>query len=42
VDALRGGPRLLRLNLESSELCAAFADAQRDSARKWFAQSSGG
>jgi alanyl aminopeptidase len=41
VDALTGGPRLLRLNLESSELCAAFAAAQRDSARKWFAQSSG-
>jgi alanyl aminopeptidase len=41
VDELTGGPRLLRLNLESSELCAAFADAQRDSARSWFAQSSG-
>jgi alanyl aminopeptidase len=41
VDALTGGPRLLRLNLESSELCAAFADAHRDSARKWFAAGTG-
>ncbi|HTV21498.1 MAG TPA: M1 family aminopeptidase [Polyangiaceae bacterium] len=41
VDALTGGPRLLRLNLESSELCAAFADAQREGAQKWFAAASG-
>jgi len=41
VDSLTGGPRLLRLNLESSELCAAFADAHRESARKWFAAASG-
>jgi alanyl aminopeptidase len=41
VDALTGGPRLLRLNLESSELCAAFSAAHRDSASKYFTSSSG-
>jgi hypothetical protein len=41
VDALTGGPRLLRLNLESSELCAAFAEAHEASARTWFAATTG-
>jgi cytosol alanyl aminopeptidase len=41
IDALAGGPRSLRLNLESSELCAAFAAAHRDSARKYFTSTSG-
>ena len=40
VDALAGGPRTLRSNLESSELCAAFADAHRDDARRFFASGS--
>jgi len=41
VEALTGGPRLLRLNLESTELCAAFADAHRASARAYFGSPSG-
>jgi hypothetical protein len=41
VDALTGGPRLLRLNLESSELCGAFAAAHLDDARKYFNSASG-
>jgi alanyl aminopeptidase len=36
VEALLGGPRLLRLGLEASESCAAFADAQRRSAHEYF------
>ena len=40
VDALAGGPRTLRSNLESSELCAAFADAHRGDARRFFASGS--
>ncbi|HWO09138.1 MAG TPA: hypothetical protein VNN80_06650, partial [Polyangiaceae bacterium] len=40
VDALAGGPRSLRSNLESSELCAAFADAQRAAAQHFFASGS--
>jgi cytosol alanyl aminopeptidase len=41
VETLNGGPRLLRLNLESSELCAAYSAAHGDSARRYFASSSG-
>jgi alanyl aminopeptidase len=41
VDALTGGPRLLNLNLESSELCAAFATAHSEGARKYFTSASG-
>jgi aminopeptidase N len=37
VEALAGGPRSLRSNLESTELCAAFADAHRADARRFFA-----
>jgi hypothetical protein len=36
VEALTGGPRLLRLNLEAAQACAAFAEAQRASARAYF------
>ena len=41
VDALTGGPRLLRLNLETTELCAAFAAAHRDPAKEYFATGTG-
>jgi alanyl aminopeptidase len=41
VDALTGGPRLLRLNLETTALCAAFAAAHRDPAKKYFATATG-
>jgi len=37
---LLGGPRGLRLNLEATETCAAFAQAQRPSAQKYFASGS--
>ena len=40
VESLAGGPRALRSNLESSELCAAFADAHRADARRFFASGS--
>ena len=40
VDALTGGPRLLQLHVETSELCSAFADAHRDAARRYFAADS--
>ena len=40
VEALSGGPRALRSNLESSELCASFADAHRADARRYFASGS--
>jgi alanyl aminopeptidase len=36
VDALAGGPRLLRLNWEASQACAAFAAAERPSAHEYF------
>jgi alanyl aminopeptidase len=38
VEQLSGGPRNLRLALESVELCAAFAEAHRKSAREYFAR----
>jgi len=41
VEALTGGPRLLQQNLESSELCAAFRAAHKDSAHKYFTSSAG-
>jgi alanyl aminopeptidase len=41
VDTLAGGPRSLRLQLESSELCAAFALAHQESAHKYFTSTSG-
>jgi alanyl aminopeptidase len=41
VEQLNGGPRLLRLNLESTELCAAFAAAHRESARRYFVGAEG-
>jgi alanyl aminopeptidase len=37
VGALPGGPRVLRLNIESVELCSAFARAHREAAKKYFA-----
>ena len=40
VDALAGGPRTLRSHLETAELCAAFADAHRAEARRFFASGS--
>ena len=40
VEALAGGPRTLRSHLESSELCAAFADTHRADARRYFATGS--
>jgi aminopeptidase N len=40
VDVLTGGPRSLRQNLESSELCAAFATAHKESAHKYFTAAS--
>ena len=36
AEALTGGPRLLRLSLEGSEACAAFAAAQRQGAHDYF------
>jgi alanyl aminopeptidase len=36
VDALTGGPRLLRLSWEASQACAAFAAAVRPSAHEYF------
>jgi hypothetical protein len=41
VEKLAGGPRLLRLNLESSELCAAFVEAHRTGASQYFAAAGG-
>jgi alanyl aminopeptidase len=41
MEKLAGGPRLLRLNLESAELCSAFALAQREGASKYFPPASG-
>jgi alanyl aminopeptidase len=36
AESLTGGPRLLRLSLEGSEACAAFAAAQRQGAHEYF------
>jgi cytosol alanyl aminopeptidase len=41
VEKLAGGPRQLRLNLESAELCAAFVAAHREGASKYFPASGG-
>jgi aminopeptidase N len=38
VDKLAGGPRMLEQALESVELCAAFASAQGEAARRYFSR----
>jgi cytosol alanyl aminopeptidase len=41
VEKLAGGPRQLRLNLESAELCAAFVAAHREGASKYLPAAGG-
>jgi alanyl aminopeptidase len=40
AESLTGGPRLLRLSVEGSEACAAFAAAQRQGAHEYFSSPS--
>jgi alanyl aminopeptidase len=40
AESLTGGPRLLRLSVEGSEACAAYAAAQRQGAREYFSSPS--